>query len=145
MINTEKKLKKEAYEIIFRSQEHKDFYNTYLHVCRQQDVYHKALIYCLGIDKDTRMHVEQIYDFKTGCVKPECLLEGWQTNGSMRIIRMGFNLYCNGMPSIYNYQDSDTKGQLSECRGYTVEELFCCSYARYFWEAIKIRYPEYCF
>ena len=28
---------------------------------------------------------------------------------------------------------------------YTVEELFCCGYARYFWEAIKIRYPEYCF
>ena len=27
---------------------------------------------------------------------------------------------------------------------YTVEELFCCGYARYFWEAIKIRYPEYC-
>ncbi|WP_270444902.1 DUF6075 family protein, partial [Blautia intestinalis] len=26
-----------------------------------------------------------------------------------------------------------------------VEDLFCCGYARYFWEAIKIRYPEYCF
>ena len=25
------------------------------------------------------------------------------------------------------------------------EDLFCCGYARYFWEAIKIRYPEYCF
>lgn len=26
-----------------------------------------------------------------------------------------------------------------------VEELFCSGYARYFWEAIKLRYPEYCF
>ena len=35
--------------------------------------------------------------------------------------------------------------QLKECQYYTVEDLFCCGYARYFWEAIKIRYPEYCF
>ena len=35
--------------------------------------------------------------------------------------------------------------QLKECQCYTVEDLFCCGYARYFWEAIKIRYPEYCF
>lgn len=34
--------------------------------------------------------------------------------------------------------------QLKECQYYTVEDLFCCGYARYFWEAIKIRYPEYC-
>ena len=35
--------------------------------------------------------------------------------------------------------------QLKEWQCYTVEDLFCCGYARYFWEAIKIRYPEYCF
>ena len=29
-----------------------------------------------------------------------------------------------------------------ECRqGYSVEELFCCAYAPYFWQAIQIRYP----
>ena len=26
---------------------------------------------------------------------------------------------------------------------YTVEELFCCAYAPYFWQAIQIRYREY--
>lgn len=26
---------------------------------------------------------------------------------------------------------------------YAPSEIFCCSYAPYFWEAIKIRYPEY--
>lgn len=83
--------------------------------------------------------------FLTGCVKPECLQEGWQTSGSVKIIRMAFNLYCNGTPSIYNFEDSDLEGQLQECSLYTVEELFCCGYARYFWEAVKIRYPEYCF
>ena len=32
---------------------------------------------------------------------------------------------------------------MSECKQYTVEELFCCAYAPYFWQAIQIRYPEY--
>ena len=26
---------------------------------------------------------------------------------------------------------------------YNVSEIFCCSYAPYFYEGIKIRYPEY--
>ena len=25
----------------------------------------------------------------------------------------------------------------------TVEDIFCCAYAPYFWQAIQIRYPEY--
>ena len=47
---------------------------------RYQDVYHKALCYCLGISDDTRRNVYRIYDFKTGCVITECLHEGWQTS-----------------------------------------------------------------
>ena len=53
---------------------------------------------------------------------------------------------CNGRKMNYAMMDSkDAEEQLQECRCYTVEDLFCCGYARYFWEAIKIRYPEYCF
>ena len=118
-------------------------YMEYLQKCRYQDVYHKALIYCLGLNSDTRDHVDRIYDFKEGYVKPECLYEGWQTSGSMKVVRMAYNLYCNGTPSVLDIEDAERK--LEECSCYTVEELFCCGYARYFWEAIKIRYPEYCF
>ena len=32
---------------------------------------------------------------------------------------------------------------MDECRRYSVEDLFCCCYAPYFWQAIQIRYPEY--
>jgi len=39
--------------IIFRNNTHKEFYQKYLLRCRYQDVYHKALIYCLGIDENT--------------------------------------------------------------------------------------------
>ncbi len=129
--------------IIFKSSEHKAFYLKYLQKCRYQDVYHKALVYCLGIDRDTRENVDRIYDFTTGNVKIECLHEGWQTSGSRKITRMAFNLYCNGTPSVLDIEDVGEK--LKECQCYTVEELFCCCYAQYFWEAVKLRYPDECY
>lgn len=67
--------------ITFKNKEHENFYQEYLPKCRYEDVYHKALVYCLGIDRDTREHINRIYDFKSGCVKTECLHEGWQTSG----------------------------------------------------------------
>ena len=90
--------------ITFKSKEHEKFYMEYLKKCRYQDVYHQALVYCLGIDRDTRENVNKIYNFKTGCVKTESLQEGWQTSGSLRIVRMAFNLYCNGTPSVGDYE-----------------------------------------
>lgn len=130
-------------EIIFKSKEHEKFYIEYLQKCRYQDVYHKALIYCIGIDRDTRTNVNEIYNFESGCVKTECLHQGWITSGSAKIIRMAFNLYCNNTPSAYDYE-GNAEEQVKECKLYTVENLFCCGYAKYFWEAVKIRYPEYC-
>ena len=112
-------------EMNFMNNAHEKFYYEKLKEVRYQDVYHKALVYCL----------------KTGCVKTECLLAGWQTSGSVKVIRMAFNLYCDGAPSVDDYQD--TEDQLQECSQYNVEELFCCSYAPYFWQAIQIRYSEY--
>lgn len=87
----------------------------YLSKCRYKDVYHKALIYCLGIDRDTRENANSIYDFKTGYVKTECLREGWQTSGSEKVVRRAFNLYCNGTPSVNDYDDAEP--QAKECRG----------------------------
>lgn len=127
--------------IIFISQAHKKFYFEKLREVRYRDVYHKALVYCLGISADTRAHIDSIYNFAEGCVKPECLQEGWQTSGSVRVVRMAFGLYCNGTPSVD--EDTEIEEQLRECRQYTVEELFCCAYAPFFWQAVQIRYPEY--
>lgn len=144
MMNTALSAKAEqiAQSVTFRNEKHRRFFLTYLPKCRYADVYHAALVYCLGIDEDTRKNVNSIYDFKTGCVKTECLHEGWITSGSAKIIRMAYNLYNNGTPSVYDYKDAEE--QLNECRQYTVEDLFCCGYAKYFWQAVKIRYPEYC-
>lgn len=81
----------------------------------------KALCYCLGINEDTRRNVDRVYNFKTGCVKPECLHEGWQTSGSAKVVRIAFNLYCNGTPSVDDEQD--TEEQMDKCRRYSVEEI----------------------
>lgn len=67
---------KKEQEIQFISEAHEKFYYEKLKEVRYQDVYHKALCYCLGINADTRKNVNRIYDFRTGCVKPECLQDG---------------------------------------------------------------------
>ena len=64
----------------------------------------KAIIF---ISDDTRRNIYSIYDFKTGDVKTESLHEGWQTSGSVRMVRMAFNLYCNGTPSVLDYDDAE--------------------------------------
>ena len=75
MSNTALRAEK-AKEIIFISDAHEKFYYEKLKEVRYQDVYHKALVYCLGISDDTRRNIYSIYDFKTGCVKTERLHEG---------------------------------------------------------------------
>lgn len=113
-----------AENIIFISDAHEKFYYEKLQEVRYQDVYHKALCYCLGINGDTRKNADRIYNFKTGSVKTKCLHEGWQTSGSLKVVRMAFNLYCNSTPSVWDYEDAEE--QVNECRQYTVEDVLDC-------------------
>ena len=100
-------------DILFYNKEHKKFFCRNFPKCRDFDVYHMALIYCLGIDKSVREHFENVYDIRTGLIKTEALQEGWQTSGSLRVIRLAFNLYTNGTDSVDDYEDEDEK--LNEC------------------------------
>ena len=129
-------------DILFYNKEHKKFFCRNFPKCRDFDVYHMALIYCLGIDKSVREHFENVYDIRTGLIKTEALQEGWQTSGSLRVIRLAFNLYTNGTASVDDYEDAEEK--LNECKSYAVEEIFCCWYAPYFWQSFRLRYPEFC-
>ncbi len=134
--------------MVFANEEHEKFYYEKLEQAEdnltdgQVDCYHKALIYILGISEDTRNHFSQIYDMKSGYIKLECLHQGWQTSGSVRVVRLAFNLYTDGTPSVDDYEGRDE--QLNECREYSVSDIFCCGYAVYFWQGIMLRYPEYC-
>ena len=60
------------------------------------------------------------------------------TLGICEITRMAFSLWnsCN-----YDSEKDIENEKVSD--KYNVSEIFCCSYAPYFYEGIKIRYPEY--
>ncbi|MDE7435091.1 MAG: hypothetical protein K2N01_04660 [Lachnospiraceae bacterium] len=74
-------------------------YYEKLKQAKNQDCYHKALIYILGISGDTRKHFSRIYDMKTGRIKTECLHEGWQTSGSARVVKLRYPKYCQKQKS----------------------------------------------
>lgn len=118
-------------EIRFASKEHKEFYIMMLQKSGNSDSFHRAFFYCVGISDTARRNVNQVFDFRNDRIKPDGLHEGWQTSGTMRLIRLAFNLW-NG----YTEQGAE--------RMSTPYEMFDCSYAPYFYEAIKLRYPEYC-
>lgn len=97
------------------------------------DVYYKALAYLLALDSSCREHLNDLFDFDHGLIKPEALAQSWQTSTSLKTTRLAFSLYTGGL--VWCPDD--------ELRRCSVPELFCCSLAPYYWEAIKIRFPEY--
>ena len=62
-------------------------------------------------------------------------------NLSKKVVRLAFNLYTDGAAGVYDY-DSQSE-QLWECRHYSVAEIMCCEYVKYFLEAVRIRYSDY--
>ncbi|MCC3372220.1 DUF6075 family protein [Cohnella sp. REN36] len=117
--------------IRFRDAEHESFYYQMLDERKCSDGYHRALFYTLGISRDTRSHIRDLFDFSNGGIKPGGLAASWQTGSSIRVCRLAFNLW-NGW--------TEKGGE----RYSSPHELFDCSYAPYFFEAIQLRYPDYC-
>ena len=56
--------------IIFQEEMHKKFFLLYLPECRNEDVYHQALIYCLGISRDTENMWKKFMILKQDASKP---------------------------------------------------------------------------
>ena len=117
--------------IQFRSAEHRDFFLENMNKCRVNDSYHRAFFYVMGIASETRANINQMIDFKNDCIEPDGMHGGWQTSGTVKVCRLAFNLW-NG------YTDMNSP------QSFTPEDLFCCEFAPYFMEGIKVRYPEYC-
>mgnify|MGYP000133009812 CR=1 FL=1 len=127
--------------MLFRNNNHRIWYNQWQADAKRYDVYHRALFYLLALNREMREHIDQLYDFKTHSIKPEAIRAGWQTSGSMAITRLAYNLFNDGMPTIWLYEGNSER-QLQESIYYTVADIFACGeYAKYFWQAIQIRYP----
>ena len=134
MFSEDKAKRKEEFKmskIQFRNAAHRDFVLENLDKCKVNDCYHRAFFYVMGISEETRMNIGKMFDFKRDCIIPEGMHGGWQTSGTVKVCHLAFNLW-NGFTE-------EGRENL-----YTPEELFCCGYAPYFMEGIKLRYPEYC-
>lgn len=120
---------------------HKEFYEKKLDELKKlgkTDVYYRSLTYTLGICETTREHFSSIFDIKEGMINIDSIGSAWQTGTSEKVTRMAFSLWNRCM-----YDSEEDREEEKMSRGYNPSEVFCCSYAPYFWEAIKIRYPEY--
>ena len=125
----------------FIDEEHKQFVlDKYKELKKygKTDVYYKSIIYVLGICPMTRENFNKIFSIKEGIININSLEDAWQTGTSRKVTRMAFSLW-NGC--MYDSEENLEKKEKSSY--YNVSEIFCCGYAPYFWEAIKIRYPEY--
>lgn len=117
--------------IRFSSKEHKDFYYQMLVKTCNDDPYHWALFYAMGICEETRCNIRTLFNFKNSETNPDGLSAPWQTGSTRRLCRLAFNLW-NGWTEEGNENRS------------TPYELFDCGFALCFFEAIHLRYPEYC-
>lgn len=125
----------------FIDDEHEQFYNKKLMILQahcKTDVYYRAITYTLSICETTREHFDNIFNIRTGEINIDSLQEPYQTGTSMKVTRLAFNLWnsCN-----YDSREDCENDKVSTY--YSISDIFCCSYAPYFYEAIKIRYPEY--
>ena len=109
-------------ELRFRSKEHKQFFQEMLERSRYKDCNHQSFFYCVGISESARTNIDRLFDFQRDRIKTDGLYDGWQTGGTIRLTYV-------------------EKGQE---RMYSPYELFDCGYAPYFFEAIRLRYPDYC-
>lgn len=120
----------------FRTETHEKEYYSLLKrmgAADNKDVYRQALAYLLTLDTVCSKHIEQLYNFEDCCIELTALEQGWQTGTSHKTTRLAFNLFT---------------GSTSWCPDEevclcTVANIFCCEYAPYYWEAIKLRYPEF--
>ena len=102
---------------------------------RTPDSYFRSLLYLCGLCAETRCHFHSLFDWREWCICPEALADGWQTGTSKRITRLAFNLW-NGCG-----QEQPDDERISAA--FLPDEIFCCGFQPYFFEAVRLRFPEY--
>jgi hypothetical protein len=112
----------------FKDAKHK---NAYLQAIQRDqvdalDLERRALLYLLTLAQDTRDHINECYNFKTGGFKQECLETPWITYGGKRAVMLGVSLFAGG---------SAPKINLAQVLGYP-------EFYPYFMEAIRLRFEN---
>jgi hypothetical protein len=95
------------------------------------DANRSAFAYLVTLDTVCRDHIRELYDFEDGCIHSDALAAAWQTGTSMKTTRLAFNLF------------TDSTAWTDDPERLSPVELFSCDYAPYYWQAIRIRFPQY--
>ena len=122
----------------FRNEKHESDYKCVVDKMKKQDCQHQAIAYLLTLDEMVASHIEEVFAIKEDMAMVATALEKeWQTETSRVTTRLIFNLWRG------HYKDFN-EGKFPTSGYYTVVNVFRCKYAPYYWEAIKLYYPEYC-
>ncbi len=150
-------------DILFADKKHEDLFFDLFKRMKTKDCYHGSAAYLLGLDTVLREHINDVFDFSEDIIKPDGLNKAWQTGTSKKTTRLMFNLwngkYKDEIPVSYDYDEDEDEPiddelvynsehiahdlSVRSSQYYSVDEIFCCSYAPYYWQAIQLRYPEY--
>ena len=126
--------------ILFRNAEHAELYEEILDKMGNNDVYHISLAYLLTLDIVTREHITDCFDFDRDVIEIEALNQPWQTGTSQKTTRLAFNLWNGCNDDGETYTDKDGYIVPLPSSKYAVDKIFCSEYAKYYFEAIKLRF-----
>ena len=108
--------------LIFRNGNHENFYNEKIKKLKaHNDEYIKSLIYTLGISEITIKNYPLIFNEKKKSINPGFINDPSLTSSSSRLLRLAFNLFTDGIPTVNTCEDN-----LRECKKYSVSDIFCC-------------------
>lgn len=127
--------------MLFKDIDHQQFYEQRikeLEQYRQLDSYYNSLIYTLAICDTTRNNFKNIFNMQEGTINIESLEQPYQTSTSMKVTRLAFCLFNSCM---YDNDYDFVNKKVSKYYG--VDEIFACDYAPYFYQAVKLRFPQY--
>ena len=128
--------------IKFKDEEHKERYNELCGKVAKPDCYRQSLFYLFSLDKDCYAHIDKLFNFDDNCIRLKGLEGGWHTGTSSRTVRLAFNLWNGYCYEGKTYKDENGEEQDLPSASYTPENIFCSCLAPYYFEAIKLRYPE---
>ena len=134
---------KNGQQIKFRDEDHERNYNFILDMMPYSDIERKALAYLFALDTVCFEHIRDLYDFSDNRIMLSGLKKDWQTGTSGRTTRLAFNLYNRHCSDGETYIGSDGTEDSLPSACYSPAYLFCCEYAKYYVEALKIKFPEW--
>ena len=130
-------------KIKFKDKDHELNYLSLFQEMKKQTSAHQAVAYLLALDPICFLHCRELYDFREGHTIPRGLDEAWHTLISRRTTRLAFNLFDGHFSDGETYIGSDGFEEMLPSVYYSPAYLFCCEYAKYYAEALKIRFPEF--